>query len=48
VVKTIGDAVMATFPTPERAIAAALSIREGMRRLNEEQHREDMRVRVSP
>ena len=24
VVKTIGDAVMATFPTPDRALAAAL------------------------
>src|SRR3546814_709280 len=31
VVKTIGDAVMATFPTPDRAIAAALSMREAMR-----------------
>ena len=27
VVKTIGDAVMATFPTPDRAIAAALRMR---------------------
>jgi class 3 adenylate cyclase len=24
VVKTIGDAVMATFPTPDRAVSAAL------------------------
>ena len=31
VVKTIGDAVMATFPTPDRAIAAALRMREAMR-----------------
>ena len=31
VVKTIGDAVMATFPTPDRAVAAALRIREEMR-----------------
>jgi class 3 adenylate cyclase len=30
VVKTIGDAVMATFPTPDRAIAAALRMREAM------------------
>jgi class 3 adenylate cyclase len=30
VVKTIGDAVMATFPTPDRAIAAALRMREEM------------------
>ena len=28
VVKTIGDAVMATFPTPDRALAAALRMRE--------------------
>ena len=30
VVKTIGDAVMATFPTPDRAMAAALRMREGL------------------
>jgi len=30
VVKTIGDAVMATFPTPDRAMAAALRMREAM------------------
>src|SRR5271165_5261239 len=35
VVKTIGDAVMATFPTPDRAIAAALRMREAMRKLND-------------
>ena len=35
VVKTIGDAVMATFPTPDRAVAAALRMREAMRSLNE-------------
>jgi class 3 adenylate cyclase len=34
VVKTIGDAVMATFPTPDRAVAAALRMREAMRELN--------------
>jgi class 3 adenylate cyclase len=34
VVKTIGDAVMATFPTPDRALAAALRIREAMEELN--------------
>jgi class 3 adenylate cyclase len=34
VVKTIGDAVMATFLTPDRAMAAALSMREAMERLN--------------
>jgi class 3 adenylate cyclase len=36
VVKTIGDAVMATFPTPERAMAAALRMRDALRELNEE------------
>jgi class 3 adenylate cyclase len=41
VVKTIGDAVMATFPTPDRAVAAALRMREAMRRLNEERKRDD-------
>ncbi|QJR16042.1 adenylate/guanylate cyclase domain-containing protein [Usitatibacter palustris] len=30
VVKTIGDAVMATFPTPERGLAAALRMREAL------------------
>src|SRR3954467_1765469 len=30
VVKTIGDAVMATFPTPDRALAAALRMRDAM------------------
>src|SRR5216683_1579404 len=35
VVKTIGDAVMATFSTPDRAVAAALRMREAMHRLND-------------
>jgi len=35
VVKTIGDAVMATFPTPDRALAAALRMREAMRGLKD-------------
>jgi adenylate cyclase len=29
IVKTIGDAIMAAFPTPEKALAAALAIQEG-------------------
>ncbi|WP_158814868.1 adenylate/guanylate cyclase domain-containing protein [Methylocapsa sp. S129] len=33
VVKTIGDAVMATFPSPDRAVAAALRMRAAMRDL---------------
>jgi hypothetical protein len=36
VVKTIGDAVMATFPTADRALAAALRMREAVRNLNKE------------
>jgi len=35
VVKTSGDAVMATFPTPDRAVAAALRMREAMRELKD-------------
>ena len=31
VVKTIGDAVMATFPTPDRGLAAALRMRDALR-----------------
>jgi class 3 adenylate cyclase len=41
VVKTIGDAVMATFPTPNRAVAASLRMREAMLRLNEQRKRAD-------
>jgi len=36
VVKTIGDAVMATFPTPDRAMAAALKMREALKDLRED------------
>ncbi len=46
VVKTIGDAVMATFPTPERALAAALRIREAMHTLNAASEREDLLVKI--
>lgn len=35
VVKTSGDAVMATFPTPDRALAAALRMRKAMRDLRD-------------
>jgi len=35
VVKTSGDAVMATFPTPDRAVAAAIRMREAMRALKD-------------
>ncbi|HZS82062.1 MAG TPA: adenylate/guanylate cyclase domain-containing protein [Stellaceae bacterium] len=46
VVKTIGDAVMATFPTPDRALAAALRMREAMRALNEERKSEDLLLKI--
>jgi len=46
VVKTIGDAVMATFATPDRALAAALRIREAMRSLNEERNNEDLLLKI--
>jgi class 3 adenylate cyclase len=46
VVKTIGDAVMATFPSPDRALSAALRMREAMRAMNEERHREDLLLKI--
>ena len=46
VVKTIGDAVMATFPTPDRALAAALGMREAMRALNERRGHEDLLLKI--
>ena len=46
VVKTIGDAVMATFPTPDRALAAALRIREAMARINAERGNEDLLLKI--
>jgi class 3 adenylate cyclase len=46
VVKTIGDAVMATFPTPDRAIAAALEMRDAMRALNERHGTEDLLLKI--
>ena len=46
VVKTIGDAVMATFPTPDRAVAAALRMREEMARINAERQNEDLLLKI--
>jgi class 3 adenylate cyclase len=46
VVKTIGDAVMATFPTPDRAVAAALRMREAMRELNEHNGSDDLLLKI--
>lgn len=46
VVKTIGDAVMATFPTPDRGLAAAIKMREAMRQFNQERQREDLLLKI--
>jgi len=46
VVKTIGDAVMATFPTPDRALAAALRMREAMGRLNDGHNGDDLLLKI--
>lgn len=46
VVKTIGDAVMATFPTPDRAVVAAMRMREAMRKLNDERGSEDLLLKI--
>ena len=46
VVKTIGDAVMATFSTPDRALAAALRMRTAMKVLNEKRNGEDMLLKI--
>ena len=46
VVKTIGDAVMATFPTPDRALAAALRMREAMHRLNDGRNGHDLLLKI--
>ncbi len=46
VVKTIGDAVMATFPTPDRALAAALRMRAGIGSVGAETRREDLILKI--
>jgi class 3 adenylate cyclase len=46
VVKTIGDAVMATFSTPDRAVAAALRMREAMHRLNDGRNGHDLLLKI--
>jgi class 3 adenylate cyclase len=46
VVKTIGDAVMATFETPDRAIAAALRMREAMSDLGAERQHQSLRLKI--
>jgi class 3 adenylate cyclase len=46
VVKTIGDAVMATFPTPDRALAAALRMRDAMQEINTQRGNEDLLLKI--
>jgi class 3 adenylate cyclase len=46
VVKTIGDAIMATFETPDRAIAAALRMREAMSDLGAERQHQSLRLKM--
>ncbi|TGD94835.1 adenylate/guanylate cyclase domain-containing protein [Methylobacterium nonmethylotrophicum] len=46
VVKTIGDAVMATFPAPHQGVAAALGMRAAMQRLNRERGADDLVLKI--
>ena len=46
VVKTIGDAVMATFETPDRAVAAAIRMREAMNGLGEQRRQESLLLKM--
>jgi class 3 adenylate cyclase len=46
VVKTIGDAVMATFVKPEHALAAGLRMRAAMTKLNVARGTEDLIVKI--
>lgn len=46
IVKTIGDAVMATFPSPDRAMSAALKMRDAMQRLNAEHDGADLTLKI--
>jgi class 3 adenylate cyclase len=46
IVKTIGDAVMATFATPDRAIAAAIRMREAMDDLGAQRWRQGLLLKM--
>jgi class 3 adenylate cyclase len=46
VVKTIGDAVMATFVSPGHALAAGLRMRAAMTALNAERGKDDLVVKI--
>ncbi len=46
VVKTIGDAVMATFPSPVRGVRAAMRMREAIRTMNRQSGGEDLELNI--
>ena len=46
VVKTIGDAVMATFPTPDRALTAALRMRDAIGGVGSDTRKEDLLLKI--
>jgi class 3 adenylate cyclase len=46
VVKTIGDAVMATFPAPDLALAAALRMRDAIGGIGSDTRREDLLLKI--
>ena len=46
VVKTIGDAVMATFETPDRGIAAVIRMREAMSDLGAQRQHQSLRLKI--
>jgi class 3 adenylate cyclase len=46
VVKTIGDAVMATFASPDRAVRAAIRMRAAMRDINAARGAEDLALNI--
>jgi class 3 adenylate cyclase len=46
VVKTIGDAVMATFSSPERGLRAAIRMRAAMREINDARGSEDLALNI--
>ncbi|MGH6989785.1 MAG: DUF5939 domain-containing protein, partial [Stellaceae bacterium] len=46
VVKTIGDAVMATFETPDRAVSAALKMRESISAIHEDGQGENLLLKI--
>jgi class 3 adenylate cyclase len=46
VVKTIGDAVMASFPTPDRGMEAVLAMREAMKALNASRQADDLLLKI--